>query len=296
MNRWEAMRVLERMERKTVFTEEEEFELIETLRYMIEETKDCRYAEWLGGIYYDKRMFDLALKYYELAESLGSQWAWNGLGYIWYYGRTGTVDYQKSFEYFSKAAEKSENAYNRLEAGFKLADMYRNGYYVEKDLIRYRAIIENLYEECRHNWRLPKAEVYTRLAPLRAEVGKKEEAADLYLEAREELIGRVMRDRFFGDLNRIKWATNDLYKLIPFDPEQFDLFDLYYLLKKEHLVRFTYDGIPYEIESRQNEGDMNIRFEDKWYRNIDDFFQKAELDGQSIEERYFDEEDWRILR
>ena len=27
-------------------------------------------------------------------------------------------------------------------------------------------------------------------------------------------------NRFFGDLNRIKWATNDLYKLIPFDPER----------------------------------------------------------------------------
>ena len=98
---------------RSYLSEEEEFELTENLRFLIESTKDYRYAEYLGGIYYDKKMYDLALRYYELAETFGSTWAWNDLGYIWYYGRTGHADYEKAFKYFSKTMnlKKPDNAF-----------------------------------------------------------------------------------------------------------------------------------------------------------------------------------------
>ena len=55
------------------------------------------------------------------------------MGYIWYYGRTGERNYKKAFEYFSTMMEK-EN----LVATCKIADMYKNGYYVEKNQEKYK--------------------------------------------------------------------------------------------------------------------------------------------------------------
>ncbi len=295
----EAKEILAELERKTSLTEEEEHELIETLEFVIEKTGESRYSEWLGGIYYDKRIFDLALKYYELAEAQGSVWAWNGLGYIWYYGRTGTVDYEKAYRYFTKVREYEGDdidEFTKIEASFKIADMYKNGYFVEKDEDRYVEMIEDLYKQIQDsNLFLPIAEVYTRLASIRARQGRKEEAIDLYYDARNDLIYRLTYNRFFGDINRINWLVNDLYELIEFDPTDFDLYDLFYLLKEEHLVSFKYRRKIHEIESKlSDEGEMNIRFDDRWYRNITDMFIRQDLSGESIEHEYLDLNDWRL--
>ena len=307
MTREEANAVLRKYNDKSSLTEEEEFELIETLKYLTEhplfESHNYTFAEWLGGIYYDKRMFDLALKYYELAEMQGSRWAWNGLGYIWYYGRTGTVDYEKAYHYFKKTVDHEGNEIDdmyKTEAWFKIADMYKNGYYVEKNYEKYKEIIERLYEEEINEAEWPHesyAEIYTRLAGIRVKEGRTEEAAELYLDAKQDLIHRLLTNRFFGDLNRINWLVNDLYELIEFDPTDFDLYDLYYLLKKERLISFRHIDEKHEIESvLSEEGEMNIRFDDTWYRNINDFFLKTNLGEESIEHEYYALDDWRILK
>lgn len=66
--------------------------------------------------------------------------AYECLGYIWYYGRTGKVDHKKAYEYFSKLMDKGNPV-----AAYKVADMYKNGYYVEKNQKKYEEIIEALY-------------------------------------------------------------------------------------------------------------------------------------------------------
>lgn len=78
----------------------------------------------LGGYYYELKKYDLALKYYNMAAELGSEGTEVCLGYVWYYGRTGKVDYEKAFHYFSMAGRNPV-------AEYKIADMYHNGYYVE---------------------------------------------------------------------------------------------------------------------------------------------------------------------
>ena len=297
MNIYKVENRVRELSRKSVLTEEEEFELLEKLEYLIDKTKRYDYAIHLGGIYYAKKQYDLALKYYELAETLGSKWAWNGLGYIWYYGRTGTIDYEKAFKYFSRMVNEGgdEEEYDKVEAKFKLADMYKNGYYVDKNWEKYVEIIEELYSEVKDEFYMPRAEVFTRLASIRTLQGENDEAVNLYLNARMDLINRVANNRFFGDLNRIKWLENDLYKLIDFDRTEFDLFDLYYLLSEEHVVAFDYVGETHVIESKRNDGEMNIRLDDMWFRNIDDFFNKAELDGETIEYHCWDMYNWRVM-
>lgn len=50
----------------------------------------------LGGYYYAKEKYDLAEKYYLLANQAGDKWTADGLGFIYYYGRVGPRDYQKA--------------------------------------------------------------------------------------------------------------------------------------------------------------------------------------------------------
>ena len=87
----------------------------------------------LGAQYYDgSRGFDQdftkAVNCYKLAAAKGSRQAQENLGYCYYYGRNMPVDYEKAFHYFALGAFDGQ-----LISLYKIGDMYRNGYYVEKN-------------------------------------------------------------------------------------------------------------------------------------------------------------------
>lgn len=264
-------------------TDEDQFLFTEALRYLVEETKEPRYMLALGGFYYEERRFDLALKYYEMAAKYDDLNAIVGLGYIWYYGRTGERNFEKAFYYYDKARQAGDPV-----AAYKVADMYRNGYYVDKDLSKFREIIEDLYPKVKDLQMLgdPVPEVSIRLAKIRTEEGKTEEALRLYEKARNFLEQRIRVSPFFGNLNIMKWMIEDIYKLKAFDEEDMRLYDLYYALGTPVRVRFTFEQKRHEVEAVEEDGAVVIRFDDHWYRTVDDFFQKAELDGELLTSRY----------
>lgn len=72
-------------------------------------------------------------------------------------------EFDLALEYYLMAADAGD-----LIASYKLADMYRNGYYVKKDMDQYTKIIKNLYTKIRHTNDLfsPLPEIYTRLSRL----------------------------------------------------------------------------------------------------------------------------------
>lgn len=285
MNQNQAIKRLNELYKKSPLTEDEEFEYTEILAYLIEETKDTDYMVELGGFYYERRVFDKALKYYEMAYAYGNEWVSEGLGYIWYYGRTGEVDYEKAFHYYSKAAELGN-----LRSKIKVADMYKNGYFVEKDYAKYTEIIEkskHLVENARY-LNEPFPEIYTRLARIRKEQKRYEEAADLYLQAKNFLAERLLYTHFFGDRNVMKWLTEDLYTIIPFNEADFDLFDLYYLLKNPVTVTFRYESRKYTVRSTETEEGTAVEFAGRWFRTIDDFFAKAVIKGKVLTDYYRD--------
>lgn len=288
----EARKICQDFYNLTNPTEDDEFIFTEAMKYLIDETKNPAYMLDLGGYYYGIRQFDLALKYYELAVEYNYRPAITGLGYIWYYGRTGEKNYEKAFYYYDKAAKLGDPV-----AAYKVADMYRNGYFVEKDYDKYKSIIEDLYPKIKNERRLdePVPEVFTRLAKIRSEEGKIDEALDLYDEARFFLAQRIRYNPFFGNLNIMKWMIWDIYKLRKFSPYFFELYDLYYVFEKPAIVRFTFDGKGHEVESVKEEGGIVIRFDDKWFRNVDDFFQKAELDGELLTMRYEELYDFEVV-
>lgn len=87
----------------------------------------------LGAQYYDgsrgfEQDFGKAVEYYDIAAQSGSRQAQENLGYCYYYGRNMPVDYEKAFHYFALGAFDGH-----LISLYKIADMYANGYYVQKN-------------------------------------------------------------------------------------------------------------------------------------------------------------------
>ncbi len=287
----EAKRICSDYYQNTHPTDEDTFLYTEALRFLIEETKDSNCMVALGGLYYESRQFDLALKYYELAAEYNNLSAISCLGYIWYYGRTGEKNYEKAFCYFDKARQMGD-----LVAAYKVADMYKNGYYVEKDYEKYKAIMEELYPEVQGAWypEEPLPEIYTRLARIRAEEGNVKEALRLYDQAKDFLAMRIQEHPFFGDLNIMKWTVEDIYKLREFDKEDMWLYDLYYLLASPVKVRFRFEDEVHEVEALEEDGALVIRYDDRWFRTVDDFFQKAELEGELLTMRYEELYDFEV--
>lgn len=279
MNISEAKRLFDNFYTKSVHTEQENYMYIEALQYLFDETHDSKYIAELGFYYYESRLFELALKYYEMAAELGNKSVYPGLGYIWYYGRTGKCDYEKAFRWFTLAAENGD-----IQSEYKLADMYKNGYGVDKDYEKYKEIIESLYPKVKTACYLhePLPEIATRLARIREEQGRIDDAVSLYFQARDFLAQRIKYSPFFGNLNIMMWLIDDLYKLVEFDEEDIDLFDLYYLLKSPNRVTFYYEEKPQSVESAEAEGEIAVCFNGKWFRNREDFFAKAELDGMLL--------------
>ena len=275
----EAQQIQNSFYRKSNPSEDDVFLFTEAMTFLINETQDPVYMMRLGGYYYEQRQFELALKYYELAAEYKYPEAYICLGYIWYYGRTGTRDYEKAFKYYTLSAQTGN-----LQAAYKLADMYKNGYYVDKDYDKYKQIVEELYPKVKDARSLgePLPEIFTRLARIRTEEGKTEEAVDLYLTAKDFQAQRISYDAFFGDLNIMMWLIDDLYKLIEFDRDYFDFYDMYYLLTKPCRISFCRGNESYEIVAAEEDGEFSICFGDRYYRSREDFFKKASIDGERL--------------
>lgn len=288
----EARKIVRNFDENRKLTDEDVFTFTEAMGFLIERLHDPGDMMWLGGFYYENRRFDLALKYYEMAAEYDYDQAYECLGYIWYYGRTGERDYEKAFGYFSKLMEKGD-----LVASYKVADMYKNGYYVEKDQAKYEAIIEDLYPKVKDKENLfdPVPEIFTRLAKIRTEQGRTDEAVRLYLYAKDFLAQRIYHNAFFGNLNIMKWLIDDLYELIEFDKKNMDFFDLYYLLKTPHKITFLFDGDEQTLESVPEGKECAVCFNGKWFRSRDDFFKDACIGDFKLTGVYDEIYGYRIL-
>ena len=98
----------------------------------IEEGNSAAMLE-LGGEYYDGgrgfvQSFSKAVSLYKMAAENGNRWAYECLGYCYYYGRDMEPDYEKAFRCFSIGAHAGH-----LESMYKIGDMYLRGQYVDKD-------------------------------------------------------------------------------------------------------------------------------------------------------------------
>ena len=259
---------------------ESDIEFVETMASLIRETEDTWAMSGLGAWYYDRKRFDLALKYYQMAYDHGDHEIACSLGYIWYYGRTGEVNYELAYRYFQEAADHGD-----LNAKLKLADMIHNGYYVPADEKKYARIVEQVYREAQNDEYPPRIVPYAavRLAKIRKAEGNIQEAVLLYRIAKKNLIHMIELCHFFGDINVMEWLMDDLYTMIEPDYSDLDLYDLFYVLKTPKEVTFRFKRGKYMISScRIETGEPAFLFEDRWYRSFNELLLNAMLDGQYL--------------
>lgn len=281
MNITEARKLYEKYKEQIHRYNNHEYEdaLLEITEFLLKKTRDPWYSSDIGAFYYGRKQYDLAEKYYRMTYDLGDRSIAVCLGYIWYYGRTGTVDYEKAFHFFSEAAELGNTDGSR-----KLADMYKNGYFVEKNDAKYREIIEDLFERHKDDQykfiELP--DICTRLAGIRKEEGNTAEAVRLYLMAKDYLPQRLKMTEFFGDINVMEWLINDLYTIIKPDYSDLDLYDLFYVLKEPAAVTFYWKQNKYTVRSVAEEGGIAVEFNQHWYRSVNELFQNAKLGGRPL--------------
>ena len=294
----EANSIRRSFERSDKHSEEDIFLYTEAMDYVIRETADPKAMMVLGGYYYEQKHFDLALKYYEMAAEYKLPNAYEGLAYIWYYGRTGRRDFEKAFHYYSLAKETGI-----MEAAVKVADMYKNGYHVERDYGKYKEIIEELYPKVIKARYLnePVPEVCTRLAMIRKEEGNIDEAVRLLYQAKDFQAQRLRYNNFFGDINIMKWLIDDLYGMIEFDQDDFDLFDCMWLLRGQESVTiqlFCEDApdTSQTIEATVENGELTIHWGEEVYPDRDGFFAKAMLGDQRLMSLQDDLYGFEVLR
>ncbi len=264
------------------YSEDDLFIYTEAMRFLISETADPDYMFELGVIYYENKYYDLALKYYEMCVAYDETHigALGGLGYIWYYGCLGRRDYKKAFEYYFRAAKCGS-----IIAEYKVADMYRNGFYVEKDFDRFKSIIENLYMELNGTFNVcdPLPEICVRLAAICESEGRINDAVSLLRQGKSKLSSRIGYDPFFGNFSIMESLIKGLYRLTDFDYNRFDLYDLYYLLEKPVKVCYEYKGRYFTIESvREDDGSVSVCYNGKWYHSFTDALMKTKIDGHAV--------------
>lgn len=103
----------------------------------------------LGAVYYRgpgivEQDYAKARDLYALGKQLGNMQACVNLGYLYYFGRVGAVDYARAYECFALAACAEGNP----EGIWKLGDMYAHGQFVAKSETTAFALYKRAYLAC----------------------------------------------------------------------------------------------------------------------------------------------------
>ena len=275
----ESKKIVDSYYEKQTPSEEDDFQFVEALNYLIEKTGDLKYATQLGGYYYGQKKFDLALKYYLLGAEANDKYALIGLAYIYYYGRCGEVDYDQAFKYYSWASELGVD-----EATLKISDMYFKGRGTKRNVEKSKEILNNLYEK-EKNTKLVYSvfpEVVIRLSSSWIKDNKKKKAYEELIKAKDLIKSRLIYKADFGEFKNMELIVNKIYDCIDFDKSNMDIYDLFYYFKKLGKVSFKYDNKTYIINSDMDGRFISLEFEGKWYQEIKEFFMRASIDNKKI--------------
>ena len=265
------------------------FMLVEALEFLIDKTKDPKYMHELAWYYASIKRVDLEEKYLMLATEYDYGPAYMELGYIYYYGQNGVVDYKKAYQSFKKGSGLCEEL-DKCWCTYKLADFYHNGYYVKKNEEKYRKMIEALHKKM--GWprylSYPYPEVAYRLANIRIDDENNDDAAYLLINAKNFMGQRLKYEPFWGHIELMGNIVGALYKVQNFDYDDITFYDLFYLMDRYKSISFKYQGEIYSIETDDSMEQTAIKFGDTWFKTKQDFFEKARIDEKLLTAIYDD--------
>lgn len=291
----EANAIINHFYTSDTHTEDDKFLFEEAQHFLIDTYHNPNDIHNLAWHYAEERRFDLYQTYLELATEYNFHPAYEALGYMWYYGQAGTVDYKKAYEYFCKGAE-SEDDELRLECELKIADMYRYGHYVEKDEVRYKNSVRRFYDMIQHPEKMKTIiptefiadpDIDYRMAEIMAEEGNMDEAKRLLQKAWTQYAEYLKEDPYWwGNIESMENVVNMMHSLFPRHDKGSGLYDLFWIAKEECKVVFEYKNRRFVIECILEEGNIVIKFDYKWYRDVRSFFEKAKIEDKHITTLY----------
>lgn len=285
----EAEKTLYKLFENPEISEEDESLYVECLSFLAEYTDnealsaECYY--YLAEYYYEYERYELAEGYYKISSDKKFDASWGGLGDIYLNGKLGSVDYKKAFECYSEGV-KLDNYYCR----YRIAEMYCNGQYVCKDVKKYKELIEKLYFDAKDNekhwWIYP--DIAYRYIDIIYREGIKDKAVELYGSLIYDYIDRIVSRRFTGSVEYLLNIIGRYYENVPFDEDNINIFTLSYLMKNPVRIVFMYKDKSYKIETLNENGNIIVRFENKWYRNIKEFYINAKINDCLITSLVYD--------
>ena len=267
-------------------SEDEQFRFVEAMDHIIKTSpfpEDISIFSFNLAMYYrNVKEFQLEKKYLEIGEMNDDSFCKEQLGFIWYYGLCGEINYKKAYEYF-KACETRTGQY-------MISDMYHKGQYIQRDDFKSFEILEELIVELDSEKNDPRftlstlfPEVAVRLAKLNLEYEDDSEFdLDNLFEARRILSLRQQRRPFWGNIKTMKEILDATADMCGNDYNFIDLYDLLTYDSPFSEITFDYNDVIYQIDIFENKEDIVYQFNDKWYRGAEDFLNKAIIDDKRI--------------
>ena len=267
-------------------TEEEQFRFVEAMEYLIKHTPLSDYPQAfmynLAVYYRDIREFELEKKYLEMGAALDDPISKEELGFLWYYGLCGEIDFEKAYQCFSDSESRRSQ--------YMLSDMYHYGQYVEKSNYKSREIIEELFVRVESEYRDPRftlstlfPEIALRLVNLDIEEGIDTMFdLDILLDARDILAIRQQKRPFWGNLKTMRSILQTTAMMTGNDFDFVDLYDLLTFEQQNAVITFDYDGVKKRLDIFPNGGEIIFQFGGKWYHGAEDFLEKARIDGERV--------------
>lgn len=264
---------------------------IEALEKLMELQLDYQYMEYLIVAYPNDRVGNIKRK--QIFEKLSCHpIVALEMGKIEYYGKLGAPNFKKAFEYFSHASKIGS-----ISANHYLGQMYKYGQYVKKDLNKYEELTRSVYDflvdaQAEHCFPGIDATIM-ELAEIEFQKGNEEKSLEYCLLARKSAIKCSIHGCSVSDT--LCKATIFLYKLIEYDQNNTDLFDIFYLLANPNKIRIRVLEENIIVQSIEYNGELVVKYRDEIYRNVKVFLENCRINGRQLSTYYSEIFDIEVL-
>jgi tetratricopeptide (TPR) repeat protein len=280
---WDILHEYYRSKAHADFDSDAFIEASEYLLYLYE-GKDL--ANWetaafnLASFYYCHDRYDMALKYYKQLMIRGSDTvstiACVNTANYYYYGHDEENDIEKALYYCDQALKLTPDDLRAKVLRLAAAGLADNCAMTMKE---YSDAVFDLFKEVKVRLvpgviSVPLPEIELLAAELLLSKDLKEPAHGLIGEARAFLSDRLLSSEDPDDLTL-------MFSLIDLDPdvqEEIDIYDLTWLLHNCTAI-LTYGDDEYFAGSVEENGEQVVRFNDRYYRNPENFIRRASIDG-----------------
>lgn len=203
------------------------------------------------------------------------------IGKKYLYGTNGNPpNYKLAYKYFYHG-DKLGNVECRFYKGL----MYKYGLHVKQNRYKYSDLLTSILKEFLY---AGGEEVFPYIDFFLIERAKRFKEYDEYEKTLKfaEMARELNDSRIYNYLSvsNMPEILDIIYSIVPFDKDDMDVYDLLYLLKKPAKAKFFAKGKEYDIESFNNNGYCIVKFNNKYYKNAKEFFNKAVIDGKKFYE------------